>query len=181
MNQFFLYWVDLAAMVLSLIIALFFTIRYKRSSIKPLRAVPLFFLLFGPLVIIVHMGFHNFEILYRAIQAGIAGTFTYSFRFYSLMLMGMLVLWLSVVFLKQSAGLYVWGSVSRKQLLQTAGIIALVTLPTIPLTPIGSLPLMACIINLTASAFVRKSKVVATVKPLMATERVESASISTGA
>ena len=181
MNQFFLYWVDLVAMLLSLTLALVFTIRYKKKAIQPLRAVPLFFLLFGPLVIIVHMGFHNFEILYRALLGSIDGKFTYSFRFYSLMLMGILVLWQSVVFLKQSAGVYVWGTTSKKSLLQTAGIIALITLPTIPLTPIGSLPLMACVINLVASAFVRKRKISASVNRLVAIKRVEGASISTGA
>src|SRR5918993_177021 len=98
MNQFFQYWVDGVAMALSLLLAIVFTIRYKKKALKPLRAVPLFFLLFGPLVIIVHMGFHNFEILYRAVLAGMEGKFTYTFRFYSLMLMGVLVLWLSITF-----------------------------------------------------------------------------------
>lgn len=181
MNSFFLYWVDLAAMVLSLALALYFTIRYKKKGVQPLRAVPLFFLLFGPLVIIVHMGFHNFEILYRAVQNSMAGNFTYSFRFYSLMLMGVLVLWLSVSFLKQSAGVYVWGTHTKKELLRTASIIALVTLPTIPLTPIGSLPLMACLINLIASAFVRKKGFSTSGSHQIATEKALTASISTGA
>lgn len=92
MNSFFLYWVDLAAMLISVVVALTFTIRYKKNSLQPLRSVPLFFLLFGPLVIIVHMGFHNLEIGYRAVQSSLAGNFHYTFRFYSLMLMGVLVL-----------------------------------------------------------------------------------------
>ena len=179
MNQFFAYWVDGAAMVLSLALAITFTLRYKRKALRPLRALPLFFLLFGPIVIIVHMGFHNFEILYRAVLAGINGKFTYSFRFYSLMLMGILVMWVSITFLRQSIGVYVWGAVAKKSLLKTAGLIALVTLPTIPLTPIGSLPLMACLINLVAASFVMKKKVEAHVKPLLATESTISATIST--
>ena len=117
------------------------------------------------------MGFHNFEILYRAVVAGIEGKFTYSFRFYSLMLMGILVLWLSITFLKQSVRFYVWDNISKKSLLKTAGIIALVTVPTIPFTPIGSLPIMACFINLIASAFVQKSRAMVSSEPQLVLER----------
>lgn len=180
MNQFFMYWVDLAAMVLSFAFAILLTIRYKKKAIRPLRALPLFFLLFGPIVIIVHMGFHNFEILYRAIVAGIENKFTYTFRFYSLMLMGILVMWLSLTFLKQSVGVYILDTVTKKRLLKTAGFIALVTLPTIPFTPIGSLPLMACLINLIAASFVRKKAVMVAKEPLLDFINTISASISTG-
>lgn len=77
--------------------------------------------------------------------------------------------------------MYVWGTHTKKQLLQTAGAIALVTLPTIPFTPIGSLPLMACLINLAASAFVRKKEFFGKVSHQLRDERAVRASISTGA
>lgn len=47
---------------------------------------------------------------------------------------------------------------SSSEVLKAIGMIVLVSLPTIPFTPIGSLPTMACIITLIALPFVKKQK-----------------------
>ena len=179
MSQFFLHWVDLVAMLLSVAGAVIFAFWFKKKAVQPLRVLPLFFLLFGPMVIVVHMGFHNLEIVYNAIRQAVQGKFVYHFRFYSLLLMGVLVLWLSVRLMHQSAQVYVHRTATKKGFNKTIGIIMLVTLPTVPFTPIGSLPAMACIMSVVATCFVRKSAAKQVLSRGLAVEKAAVVPIST--
>jgi hypothetical protein len=157
MNQFFLYWVDLFAMVSSIAISIYFLLKIKSKATWPLRSLVLFFVVFGPVVIAVHMSLHIIEISYHAITNAFTGTFKYNFRFYSLQLMGALILYLSIRFLEACRN-YLITNTNKKEVLKTAGWIALISIPTIPLTPIGSLPAMACVISLVASIWVHKKQ-----------------------
>ena len=60
MKQFFAHWVDLTALVIPVFIALYYSIRLAKQH--PVRAVAAFFFMYAPLVILVHMFFHLFNI-----------------------------------------------------------------------------------------------------------------------
>jgi hypothetical protein len=152
-----MYWVDLFAIVSSIAISIVFLLKIKTKTIRPIRSYVLFFVVFGPVVIAVHMSMHIIEISYHAITNAFTGTFKYNFRFYSLQLMGALILYLSIRFLGTWHS-YLITNTNKKQVLKIAGWIALISIPTIPLTPIGSLPAMACVISLVASIWVHKKQ-----------------------
>ena len=158
MNKFLLLWADAVAMLLSLIIPLIITIVLKRRMKKQVRAVPVYFLLFGTLAILVHISFHLFEISYHAIDNSLKGTFTYNFRFYSLILMGGTLAYLSSQLLNRCMYKCNHPYTTSKPLYQSMAFIVLVSAPTIALTPIGALPTMGCFISVVALQFVRKWK-----------------------
>ncbi len=129
-----------------------------RKNKKQTRAVAAFFLLFGPSAIVAHMSFHLLEIGTTAILNGIDGTFTYNFRFYSLILMGVVITYLSFTLLQQGIAKCQSPRFSNRHLLKTMAFIVILSAPTIFFTPIGSLPTLACIISLVALPFVAKKK-----------------------
>jgi hypothetical protein len=148
--------IDLIALVASAIVAIILATTTIRKSVFPLRAVPAFFMFFGPAVIFVHMVFHTGNISYNTFQGIQLGTFTYNFRFYSLMLMGLVLIYSSATLLQRIKNFLVGGSYAS--VLKAMLMIFVVSAPTIPFTPIGSLPVIACIITLVAMPFVRKIK-----------------------
>ena len=157
MQTFFLVYVDYVALFLSFVLAAFYTISIIRVNPMKIRSVAVFFMLFGPSAILVHMSAHIIEISYHAIINIIAGKFIYNFRFYSLILMAVVVIGCSAHFLKLLKK-YCISKIKSKRLFETALVIVLLTAPTIPFTFIGSLPAMACTISLIALPFVRKKK-----------------------
>lgn len=154
MNNFFQHWVDLTAMVISLVAAIFFAIKLARKH--PVKGLAAFFFLFGPLVILVHMFFHLFNISYTIAQRVQAHTFVYDYRTYSLYLMGGLLAYLSFQLLQHGLRKCNALQSSNKPIFKTMLAIGLVSLPTVFFTPIGSLPAMACIISLAALAFLKR-------------------------
>ena len=157
MNTFFQHWVDLTAMLLSLAATIFIAFRLARKN--PVRSVAAFFLLFGPLVIGIHMFFHLFNITYNVTERIRVHSFIYDFRLYSLYLMGFLLGYLSLRLLRQ--GIYkcrVLGS-SNTPIYKTMAAICLVSVPTVFFTPIGSLPAMACVISLVALRFLKRKRI----------------------
>jgi hypothetical protein len=158
MNQFFLYWVDLTALVLSLVSSILLVVKAVKNSSLSVRPIAAFFLFFGPAAIAVHMSFHLLENVYRASIAAAEGTFAYNFRFYSLLLMGVVLSYLSVEFLQKAFVKCQQRHTGSNDIFKTIGKIVLVSAPTIPLTPIGALPTMACIISLAALPFIYKKK-----------------------
>jgi hypothetical protein len=158
MNQFFLYWVDMVALVLSLISSVLLVIKVVKKNSLAVRPAAAFFLFFGPAAIAVHMSFHLLENIYRAGIAATEGTFAYNFRFYSLLLLGLVLSYLSVELLQKAFVKCQQRHLGNKDLFKTIGKIVLVSAPTIPLTPIGALPTMACIISLAALPFIYKKK-----------------------
>jgi hypothetical protein len=156
MKQFFFNWADPIALLISFIIPLIIAIKVVKKSKKQARSVAAFFLLFGPSAIVAHMSFHLLEIGITAIINSLDGVFIYNFRFYSLMLMGVVITYLSFVLLQQGIAKCKTSRFRNRHLYKTMGFIVLLSAPTIFFTPIGSLPTMACIINLIALPFVHK-------------------------
>ena len=157
MNLVLLY-IDGIILAISIIFAYIYTLKITRQSSLPLRKVALFFALLGVFTILMNMVGHISEIGYRAIPRVLAGNFVYDFRFYSLMLMG-------VVFF--SIGFYMFGELkewcmgnkeSKKKFIKAAIVMSLVSAPTFPFTPIGLLPTLACIISVISLPFAWKQE-----------------------
>lgn len=144
------------AVLTSILAAIVLTVITIRKSEIPLRRVAPFFMFFGPSAILVHMSCHILKINYHAIENRRAGQFTYNFRFYSLMLMAVVLVYCNQLLL-QRIKKFIEGN-SSSEVLKAIGMIVFVRLPTVPFTSIGSLPTMACIITLIALPFVKKQK-----------------------
>lgn len=158
MNQLLTRWADLSAMLLSVALSIGFTIKIVKSVPNSFKPLPLFFLIFGPMAIGVHMVAHQLFINYLVADKIFKGTFVYDFRFYSLDLMGILLAVLSFNMLRSCLHYFTGAGCSRKAWLFACAWIVLVAAPTIPFTFIGSLPVQAVVINLIASCFVRRKK-----------------------
>src|SRR6476646_1172495 len=85
--------IDIIALITSVIVAYIMSIITIRKSSITLRPKVTFFLFFGPAAILVHVGFHIGQINYNAIENIKKGTFTYDFRYYSLMLMAVTIIY----------------------------------------------------------------------------------------
>jgi len=148
MNNFFLYYVDVFALAASLVLAALLTMMVSRRTAAPLRLPAVFFLFFGPSAILIHMSCHILQISYNAVLSSLDGEFVYNFRFYSLMLMAGVIIYLNqqlLVRLKVFLEDGYFGPVLRVMFR-----IVLVSAPTIAFTLIGLLPTVACIISLAA-------------------------------
>lgn len=161
MEKFFESYIDITAVITALVIALIFKIISLRNPNTQIWAVPAFFTLFGPAVVIVFMSAHLSENIYRAINGLIKGTFIYDFKYYSLMLLGTLIVVAGVLYLN-AAKQYIAGRSSVKKVLLFISVIVLLTAPLIPIVPIAAVPSIACAISLLGLPFVhRRRKIIA--------------------
>ena len=158
MNEYFNKYADLTALSLTLVLPLLFTIYLKRKAQKGIRAVPVYFLLFGPFGILSFIFFHLFENGYRAIEATLNSHFTYSFHFYSLILFGVVVASLGVLYLKTCLDKCLLVSKSNRSYFYKVLLMLLVTVPLIPITPIAAVPTICCSVSILALPFVRKTR-----------------------
>ena len=158
MNEFFARYVDNVALLLCVLIPMIITFQLKRRAGKKLRAIPLYFFVFGPIGIMTFMFFHLFDNGYHAVEAAIKGVFQYSFRFYSLILFGLLVSYMGVQLFRINYRRCLQENNSYKSFFSQSALIILVTAPLIPLTPIASVPTLCCIISTMAIAFVQRKK-----------------------
>lgn len=156
MNEFFEHYADLTALSLTLLLPLVFTIHVKRKAKKRVRAVPTYFLLFGPSGILSFIFFHLFENTYRAIEKAMDGNFEYNFRFYSLILFGLVIGYVGYLFLKAGIAKCLAKSNSNRHYLYKILLVLVLTLPLIPITPIAMVPLICCSISVLALPFVRR-------------------------
>jgi hypothetical protein len=156
MEEFISKYIDLIALAFTVLMPLVITIQMKRKAGKKLRAVPVYFFVFGPSGILIFMLFHLFENIYKAITAYIAGTFLYNFRFYSLLLLGVVVAYLGIQFLIACRNKCIEGKSANRVYFSHILLILLCTLPLIPIIPISAVPLICCTISLSAFAFVRR-------------------------
>jgi hypothetical protein len=156
MNEFFAKYADLTALSLTLLIPLSLTIYLKRKARKRIRAVASYFLVFGPSGILVFMFFHLFENSYRAIEQTINGSFAYDFRFYSLILFGLVLAYAGSLFLKACFIKCLAQSNSNGAYFYKVILVLLITLPLIPITPIAMVPVICCSISVLAFPFVRR-------------------------
>ena len=155
MDKFFEQYADFTAVILAFSLPLFFTIFIKLKTRKATRAMAVYLLLFGPLGILSFIFFHLLENSYRAIMAAIAGTFTYDFHFYSLMLMGFVIAAAASFFLVASLRKCLYG-LSNKNILLSIALIVMICAPLLPITPISAVPLVCCVVTLGGVFSVRR-------------------------
>lgn len=148
--------IDIIALIVSALVALTITALSFRKSNVSIRPLGAFFMLFAPATIFVHMGCHIGEICLGAFENIKKGVFHYDFRFYSLMLMAVATLYCTSLLL-QSMQRFFEGE-NYVIIIRPILMIFVVTAPTIPFTPIGALPLLSCLIALSALPFVRKKR-----------------------
>jgi H+/Cl- antiporter ClcA len=156
MNQFLEKYTDITAFILTLSVPLIITIVLKRRAQKKLRAVPAYFLVFGPCGVLAFIFFHLLENSYRAIENAINGSFQYSFRFYSLILFGLVLAYLGILFLKACFTKCLAEQTNNRSYFYKILLVLLITLPLIPITPIASVPAICCSISVLALPFVRR-------------------------
>ena len=158
MNEYFNKYADLTALSLTLVLPLIFTIYLKRKAQKRIRAVPVYFLVFGPLGILSFIFFHLFENGYRAIDATANGHFAYNFHFYSLILFGVVVATLGTWYLKSCIDKCLWRPGSNRPYFYKVLLVLLITVPLIPITPIAAVPSICCSVSILALPFVHKTR-----------------------
>ena len=163
--------IDLMALIASVIAAVVVTIISVRKSEIALRPIAAFFMFFGPAAIFVHMSFHIGEINYQAIENIQKGSFSYNFRYYSLMLMAAAIVYCAGLLL-QRIKRFLEGERSVA-IFKAIAMTVVVSAPTIPFTPIGSLPTLACMITLCALPFVKMKRITVIAKkyPKVVTKR----------
>jgi hypothetical protein len=89
----------------------------------------------------------------------VAGKFVYDFRFYSLILMGMVLLTLSVYLLRYITDFLKGVPDSRPNIVRTMLFIVAASAPAGFLTPIALMPTMGCAISMLALPFVVKKSI----------------------
>ena len=158
MNEFFNKYADLTALVLTLSLPLLLTIYVKKKAQKRIRALAVYFFVFGPSGILSFIFFHLFENSYRAIEASMDGRFIYNFRFYSLILFGLVVAYLGALYLKACIGKCLRVPKANHSYFYKLWLVLLVTLPVIPITPIAAVPAICCSVSLLAFPFVCRKR-----------------------
>ncbi len=156
MKDFFANYIDLTVLGLVFLATLVYTLRLAPGT--GFRRFPLFFVVYGAMLVCIAMCAHIFENSYHAIEGAIAGTFVYDFRFYSRILMGVVFLAMSLHMLGQ---IKVWGTGDRRgmiQFIKTAAALSLLSFPTYFLVPIGLVPTLACAISLAGMPFAMKRR-----------------------
>jgi hypothetical protein len=153
MEKFFLYYIDLVILAMAITFTAVFTGIFSKRSVLPVRKLPLFFLLFGATTVASSMCGHLGEISYRAIVGVIAGTFKYDYKFYSLNLMGIVFLAISIYMLLQVKEWIMGDLKAKNSFVKAALVLIILSAPTFPLTPIGLLPTLACMISFAALPF----------------------------
>lgn len=159
MKTFFDQYIDVTVLTLCLSFSVINIVRMLRQATVPIRKVPGFLLVFGATAIATFLGVgHLFEISFHAVERSIAGTYVFDFRFYSLILLGMVLLSLSVRMLGDIKALFRGESGSQRRIIKTVFLIVAVSAPTGLFTPIGYVPSIACAISMLGLPFVRKSQ-----------------------
>jgi hypothetical protein len=156
MKRFFAEYIDLTVLVLVFLATLVYTLRLAPGT--RFRRVPLFFVVYGAMLVCIAMCAHIFENSYHAIEGAIAGTFVYDFRFYSRIFMGVVFLAITLYMLRQ---LRVWGTGDRAGMInfiKAALVLVVLSFPTGLLVPIGYVPTIACAISLAGMPFAVKRR-----------------------
>lgn len=158
MEKFFDQYVDLTAAFFALVLPLLFTIKSKRATGKKTRAIPTYFLFFGPGAALALIFFHLMQISYQAISGALVSKFVYDFRFYSLILLGLAVGCNALLLIKACYGRCYEKTGAAKTYAWGIALFLALTLPLIPLTPIASVPSVAIVLSVIAFAFVNRKK-----------------------
>jgi len=159
MKQSSLYWIDIIALIISIVIPFLLTFKVTRKAYGAVRGIAVYFLLFGPCAIFIHMCFHLIDVSYGAALAIIDGDFVYNFRFYALILMGSVLAKLSFNLIKAAIAKCLKADQANKKIAENLIYINLISIPTVFFTPIGSLPTIASLIILISLPFIFKKRV----------------------
>jgi hypothetical protein len=158
MNEYFNRYADLTALILTLALPLLLTIYLKTKAKKRIRAVAVYFFVFGPSGILSFIFFHLFENSYRAVEAATNGRFAYNFRFYSLILFGLVVAYLGALYLQACFDKCLRGPKGNRPYFYKMLLMLLITVPLIPITPIAAVPAICCSVSILALPFVCRRK-----------------------
>lgn len=156
MNKFFNEYVDLTALILTFLLPLVLVLLIKRKEGRKTRAVPAYFLLFGPSGTLVFIFFHLFENSYHAIAAAATGVFTYNFHFYSLILLGVVVACIGYFLLRACWYKCIRQGYGNRVIFQFMLLLSIVILPLIPITPLSAVPLICCVFSMLGLPFARR-------------------------
>lgn len=149
-------YIDQIVLLFCFVISYLKTIHFLRQSTVPIRKIPAFFVVFGPVSIATSMGLgHLFEISYHALERVLEKSFVFDFRLYSLILLGVVLLSLSVRMLGEIRDLF-RGFPRRQAIFKTAFWMIFLSAPTGFFTPIGYVPTAACLVTLVFLPFVIK-------------------------
>lgn len=166
MNEFFEKYADLTALSLTFLIPLVITLHLKRAARKKIRAAATYFFMFGPSGILSFVFFHLFENTYRAIEKKISGSFEYNFRFYALILFGLVLAYTGVLFLKACLSKCLVQRTDNRNYFYQVLLILVINLPLIPITPIAFVPIICCSVSVLAFPFVRRKMKFSTKPPV---------------
>lgn len=157
MVEFIYKYIDLMALALAVIFPLIITLRLKKKAGAKLRGLPAYLFVFGPCGTIAFIFFHLFENIYRALLGLLNGTFLYTFRFYALILIGVVVAYLGIQFLaacqRKCHGL----ENGNRDYFIHLFLLLIFTVPMIPLISIAAVPFFCCVISLLGFPFVRRN------------------------
>jgi hypothetical protein len=156
MEVFFDKYIDFAALCATLLLCLAQTVFIFRRRTR-IWALPSFFAFFAPSTIVVFMIAHLANNVFIACKKVAAGEFIYDFKFYSLIMLGVLVEVIALCYLI-STRKYLCNAESLKVVLGLVGILLVVTVPLIPITPIASVPVIGCAVSLLALPFSRRKQ-----------------------
>lgn len=149
--------VDLSLIALALILGGFSAFNYTKKQRTSVKAFPMFLVWTAGLWCLLNWIGHILAVFYVSSQAIMDGSFTYSYYFYSLIFMGIVFFLLSLLQLRIISKMSQKGIGPYKHLKWVSAMIILLSLPIIPLNPLGSLPVISSIIILTTVAITKKS------------------------
>ena len=162
LNQFFMgaintQIVDITLIALALISGAFYAKDISKKQKTSVKIIPLFVIWSAGFWCLLNWIGHSLGVLYVNIPAIINGTFMYTFYFYSLMFMGVVFMLLSFLQLNLIKKMSEQGTSPYKALKRVSALIIILSLPIIPLNPIGALPVIAAVVILTTIAITKKS------------------------
>jgi hypothetical protein len=136
--------IDNALLASAFITALVIT-RFTKD--RKAGAVASFFLLFAPLIVFLNMWAHTVAVLVVNVQRYFAGSFHYSFTFYSLLLFGIVFIVVSGYQI-HCARLRIKGDASQKSKIIKLNVLTSVFfIPVVFINPISLLPVLAAIVS----------------------------------
>ena len=149
--------VDLTLIVLSIVAGAFYSLYIFRRQKTSVKRIPLFLIWTAGFWCLFNWIGHLIAISVVSIQPIMSGIFTYTFHFYSLYLMGTVFSLLSLRQLDLIKKMSEKGRGYYKPLKRVSALIIFLSLPIIPLNPLGALPVISSVVILVTIALTKKS------------------------
>jgi len=119
----------------------------KYSKKRQASFVFSFFIIFPPLLVFLNMWAHTIAVLVLNVQRWLAGTFRFTFLFYSQILFGLVFIFLSGITIHYSRKRMEGDEKQFRTILLLNAITAVLFLPVGFLNPIGFLPVIAAVLS----------------------------------